>query len=77
MVYHFFSYLCNMDGIDYELQQNELLGEIEKDVSTLLKNEEEKVSSNGPTDNTKTFSKTFSKTDLELELAFAFSPKPE
>jgi hypothetical protein len=66
-----------MDGIEYELQQNELLGEIEKDVSMFLKNEEEKGGS------TKVSTKGSSKTDkdprtnLELELAFAFSPTPE
>jgi hypothetical protein len=58
-----------MDGIDYELEQNELLQEIEKDVlkeDLLKENEKEKET---PLES--------HRKNLELELAFAFSPKPE
>lgn len=66
-IYNFLSYLFNMDGIDYELEQNELLQEIEKDVlkEDLLKEKE-----------TETPLESHRK-NLELELAFEFSPKPE
>lgn len=68
-IYNFLSYLFNMDGIDYELEQNELLQEIEKDVlkeDLLKENEKEKET---PLES--------HRKNLELELAFAFSPKPE
>jgi hypothetical protein len=62
-----------MDGIDYELEQNELLQEIEKDV---LKQQEKKPSES-PSETPSGKSSDFHRKNLELELAFAFSPKPE
>jgi hypothetical protein len=60
-----------MDGIDYELEQNELLQEIEKDVlkEDLLKEKENEKEKETPLES--------HRKNLELELAFAFSPKPE
>ena len=72
-IYNFFSYIFNMDGIDYELEQNELLQEIEKDV---LKQQEKKPSES-PSETPSGKSSDFHRKNLELELAFAFSPKPE
>jgi hypothetical protein len=66
-----------MDGIDYELEQNELLQEIEKDV---LKQQEKKPSetpSESPSGTPSGKSSDYHRKNLELELAFAFSPKPE
>ena len=70
-IYNFLSYLFNMDGIDYELEQNELLQEIEKDVlkEDLLKENEKEKEKETPLES--------HRKNLELELAFAFSPKPE
>jgi len=84
-IYNFFSYIFNMDGIDYELEQNELLQEIEKDV---LKQQEKKPSetpsespsgtpSGTPSETPSEKSSDYHRKNLELELAFAFSPKPE
>jgi hypothetical protein len=76
-IYNFFSYIFNMDGIDYELEQNELLQEIEKDV---LKQQEKKPSespSESPSGTPSEKSSDYHRKNLELELAFAFSPKPE
>jgi len=76
-IYNFFSYIFNMDGIDYELEQNELLQEIEKDV---LKQQEKKPSetpSESPSGTPSGKSSDYHRKNLELELAFAFSPKPE